>query len=108
MNFASSARRPSLKYIVSATALFLAAAFTAPNANAGIQYSLEQAQAAPGETVTIRAVLFNDTDSGLEWTPPSNLVLQWRGNDGTAFRSLASLSAGDGKVSVPVNNFVTF
>ena len=83
-------------------------ALVSPTAHAGIQYTLEQAHAVPGETITIRAVLFNDTDSSLDWTPPQNLVLQWRDGNGNALRTLAPLSAGFGSVSVPVNNFVTF
>lgn len=108
MNFASSVLRSSLPRIALLASCAFIAAFSASQAQAGIQYSLEQAHAVPGETVTIRAVLFNDTDSALDWTPPENLVLQWRGNNGSALRSLAALSAGYGSVSVPVNNFVTF
>ena len=108
MTSASSAFRLPFLRAFFLSLFFLAITLGATQAQAGIQYSLEQAQAVPGETVTIKAVLFNDTDSALSWTPPDKLVLQWRDNNGKALRSLASLSEGYGNVSVPVNNFVTF
>lgn len=75
-------------------------------ANAGITYKLEQSRAAPGETVHVTGVLFNDTDTALSWTTPKSLVLQWRKHDGTTVRSLAYLESQDGPVNVPVNNFI--
>ena len=36
---------------------------------AAISYNLEQAHATPGETVRINAVVFNDTDSTMDWIP---------------------------------------
>lgn len=83
-------------------------AFAASCAHAGIQYALEPAHASPGETVTVTAILFNDTDSAMHWTPPQRLVLQWRGPEGTALRSLTEPGISQASVSVPVNNFVQF
>lgn len=77
-------------------------------AYAGISYSLIENQASAGETVTVRAILFNDGASELSWTPPNDLVIQWRGNDGQALRSLAHFDGNSASVSVPVNNFVMF
>ena len=108
MNSASPRFYSRLPRIFLTTALTTLTVLLASNAQAGIQYALEQSHAVPGETITVKAVLFNDTDSGLDWTPPRNLVLQWRNDQGQALRSLATISAGSGKVSVPVNNFVTF
>src|SRR5690606_28293362 len=77
-------------------------------AHAGISYSLIENQASAGETVTVRAILFNDGASELSWTPPNDLVIQWRNGDGQALRSLAHLDGNNASVSVPVNNFVMF
>ena len=75
---------------------------------AGISYSLLENQAAPGEQVTIQAVLFNDEQNELNWAPPEQIVLQWRDGQGNATRSLATLVGQDQPVIVPVNNFVVF
>lgn len=84
----------------------LAALLMTGAANAGITYKLEQSHAAAGETVNVRAVLFNDTDSAMAWTPPKNLVIQWRDPHGKTLRSLAYLEKNQGPVNIPVNNFV--
>lgn len=42
----------------------------------------------------------------MDWTPPENLVLQWRSPDGTVTRSLAYLDVAPGQFNVPVNAFV--
>src|SRR5690554_3481841 len=73
---------------------------------AGISYSLEQSSASAGETVQISAVMFNETDSTLDWIPPENLVLQWRSPTGEVTRSLAYLDTPAGQRNVPVNAFV--
>lgn len=73
---------------------------------AAISYNLEQAHATPGETVRINAVVFNDTDSTMDWIPPTQLVLQWRDNSGRSTRSLAYLESAPGQRNVPVNTFV--
>src|SRR5690606_34094912 len=75
-------------------------------ASAGINYTLKQSHAVPGETVNIQAVLFNDTDTALTWTSPKNLVLQWRNENGQTIRSLAYLEGAPATINVPVNNFV--
>lgn len=72
----------------------------------GITYSLQQTHAVAGETINIRAVLFNDSDTLMDWTPPQNLVLQWRGPQGQAVRTLAYLEQARTPLNVPVNNFV--
>ncbi|TEA79789.1 phospholipase A [Allopusillimonas ginsengisoli] len=73
---------------------------------AGISYKLSQTQAAPGDIIKITAVLFNDTDTAMDWTAPKTLVVQWRGPNGQATRSMAYLAEGQGPFTVPVNNFV--
>lgn len=78
----------------------------ASTATAGITYRLEQTHAVPGETVNVRAVLFNDSDTALSWTTPKNLVLQWRSENGKTIRSLAYLDGAEAAINVPVNNFV--
>ncbi len=75
-------------------------------AGAAVTYRFEQAQASPGETVDIVAVFYNDTDVVADWTPPQQLVLQWRSADGKAVRTLAYLAGDPVPARVPVNNFV--
>lgn len=75
---------------------------------AGISYSLIENQATVGESITVRAILFNDGQSELNWTAPNDLVVQWRDAKGQAIRSLAELQGNKESVSVPVNNFVVF
>lgn len=86
--------------------ILAACALLAASAHAGITFSLDRAQAAPGETVEVRAVFFNDTQTAADWVPPRQLVLQWRAESGQSLRSLAHLSGEAVPVSVPVNNFV--
>lgn len=87
-------------------ALILAALLgTAAPAAAGITYQLERPSAAPGETVRIQAVFFNDGGSVARWQPPAQMVVQWRSPDGTIVRSLAMLASQHSSLSVPVNNF---
>lgn len=75
-------------------------------ATAAISYNLEQAHAVSGDTVRINAVVFNDTDTAMDWIPPEQLVLQWRDGSGRSTRSLAYLEAAPGQRNVPVNTFV--
>lgn len=93
---------------LSLSALALAAALSAPAAWAGMAYQLDTLQAAPGETVRIKGMLFNDTDSAMAWTPPQSLVLQWRNEQGHVIRSLAELETPSQQVNLPVNNFAAF
>lgn len=74
-------------------------------AMAGISYNLMQSHASAGETVRINAVMFNDSDSAMDWTPPEQLVLQWRDPFGNSTRSLAYLDTAAGQLSIPVNTF---
>ena len=85
-----------------ALAVLLAA--VAP-ATAGISYQLERPSAAPGETVKIQAVLFNDGTAATHWNPANQLVIQWRGSDGSIIRSVATLSSPQAGMTIPVNNF---
>ncbi|NYT38617.1 phospholipase [Allopusillimonas soli] len=94
---------PLSRYAIVATGVLLCTA----NATAGITYKLSQPQALPGQTVDITGVLFNDTQDSLSWSPPHELVIQWRGQDGQVIRSLAQLADGSGEITLPVNNFVT-
>jgi len=86
-------------------ALALAGAAALPVAHAGTTFQLDRPQAAPGETVEIRAVFFNDTPSAANWTPARQLVLQWRAPSGQSLRTLAYLAGEPVTSSVPVNNF---
>ncbi|CAB3665083.1 MAG: phospholipase A [Achromobacter sp.] len=74
-------------------------------AAAGVSYRLDRPSAAPGDTVTIEAVYFNEGNARATWEAPPELVLQWRGQDGQIVRSLAKLQGGKANYSVPVNNF---
>ncbi|OZI76662.1 MULTISPECIES: phospholipase A [Bordetella] len=74
-------------------------------ATAGITYQLERPAASPGETVQIQAVYFNDGETGAQWQPPAQLVVQWRGADGAIVRSMASLASPQAPLNIPVNNF---
>ncbi|HEY9280952.1 MAG TPA: phospholipase A [Eoetvoesiella sp.] len=78
------------------------------SSSAGMTYQLDQVHAAAGEAIVIKGVLFNDTDTAINSSPPKNLVLQWRNEQGTATRSLAYLKTDSRQVTVPVNNFVAF
>ncbi|HTJ99392.1 MAG TPA: phospholipase A [Bordetella sp.] len=91
------------RHLGAITALLSAAA--ACTAHAGISYKLDRASAAPGTTVHVQAVYFNDTEAGGRWRPPSNLVLQWRSQSGAVVRSLARADSDDLDINVPVNNF---
>ncbi len=88
--------------------LSLAALLSTPSAWAGITYQLSSAHASAGETVYVKGLLFNDTDTAINSTPPKNIVLQWRNEKGQAIRSLAYLNTDPSQVTVPVNNFVAF
>src|SRR5690606_24606984 len=85
----------------------LAAALLAAGAPAvaGVTYQLGRPSAAPGETVQIQAVFFNDGDAVARWEPADKLVVQWRGADGAIIRSLATLADGGAPLSIPVNHF---
>lgn len=80
-------------------------AAAACTAHAGISYKLDRASAAPGTTVHVQAVYFNDGDAGGRWEPPAKLVLQWRSTSGAVVRSLANADSADLDINVPVNNF---
>ncbi|HLU79794.1 MAG TPA: phospholipase A [Burkholderiaceae bacterium] len=75
---------------------------------AGVSYSLDRNHASAGETVLVRAVVFNDTPNALDWTAPPTIVLQWRNERGEAIRSIARLHSGAAEASIPVNNFARF
>ncbi|KNE22971.1 phospholipase, partial [Achromobacter spanius] len=77
----------------------------AGSAAAGVSYRLDRPSAAPGETVRIEAVYFNDGSARANWEAPPELVLQWRSQDGQIVRSLAKLDGDRASYSVPVNNF---
>lgn len=98
----------ALQRISACSALMLAAVLLAQPATAGLSYQLNTAHAAPGETIRINGILFNDSDTALAWTPPEKLVLQWRNEQGQAIRSLAQLHATAQPVNLPVNNFAAF
>jgi outer membrane phospholipase A len=82
----------------------LAAALASPAA-AGVMFRLDRAQAAPGETVQIEAVYFNDGANAANWKAPRELVLQWRDTQGNSIRSLAQMAGDAVTLTVPVNNF---
>lgn len=90
------------------TIVALAVLLHVASASAGISYSLDQTHAAAGETVKVKAVVFNNTENALSWKAPQDLVLQWRNEHGEVIRSLAHLESGSRNVNVPVNNFVQF
>ncbi len=96
----------SCSFFLAALAAILLATALSTSAEAATTYRFEQAQAGPGETVDIVAVYYNDTDVVADWTPPKQLVLQWRAPTGGGVRSLAYLSGDPVAMRVPVNNFV--
>lgn len=98
----TSSRRIALPLRTLTAALALGLAGTAA---AGVSYRLDRPSAAPGDTVTIEAVYFNEGNARATWEAPPELVLQWRGQDGQIVRSLAKLQGGKANYSVPVNNF---
>lgn len=75
---------------------------------AGVSYQLRQIQASSGETVNIDAVVFNDTGSVMNWSAPTQLVLQWRDQQGQVIRSVAERDSAQGSASLPVNTFTKF
>lgn len=80
----------------------------APTAGAGMVYQLNAVQAEPGQTVSVTGTLFNDTDSAMAWTPPKQLVLQWRNEQGQVIRTMAKLESSAQSITLPVNNFAAF
>lgn len=90
---------------VRAAVAALSLSLLAANASAATTFSLDKAQAAPGETVEIHAVYINDSNAAASWTPARQLVLQWRSTSGEVIRSLAHLSGDAVPATVPVNNF---
>lgn len=89
-------------------ALAASALFMAFSAQAGMSYQLDTIRAASGEEVRVQGTLFNDTPNTLSWTPPKELVLQWRDPNGKVVRSLAHLESAPNQVDLPVNNFAAF
>ena len=86
----------------------VAAAFVlalSPAAFAGVTFSMERPAASPGETVRLKALYFNDGTAGATFNSPAQVVLQWRGADGTVVRSLAQSAEGASPLNIPVNNF---
>ncbi|OWT69149.1 MULTISPECIES: phospholipase A [unclassified Achromobacter] len=80
------------------------AAIAAP-AHAGISYTLDRAAAAPGTTVRVQAVYFNDGSAGARWQPPRQLILQWRAPNGQIIRTPAQAESDARDLNIPVNNF---
>ncbi len=72
---------------------------------AAITYSLDRPSAAPGDTVQIRAMYFNDGTASSAIEAPARIVVQWRGADGSIVRSFATARSGATKLNIPVNNF---
>ena len=61
-------RQRRTKKFLSQLAMGMGLLFSA-SSYAGISYSLIENQAASGETVPVRAILFNDGSNELTWTP---------------------------------------
>ncbi|WP_345250991.1 phospholipase A [Pigmentiphaga soli] len=97
-----AARLRVLAAALSGLALGLGAA--AP-ARAAATFRLDRLQAAPGETVRIEAMFFNDGNASTVWTPPRELILQWRDAKGAALRSRAVLDGDGAALDVPVGRF---
>jgi len=87
------------------TLIGAALAATALPASAGVSYRLDRPAAAPGQTVRLEAVFFNDGDTSVRWGAPRQLVLQWRGADGRTLRTTATLPGEPAILTIPVNNF---
>ena len=83
----------------------VAFAAAVPAAHAGVTYRLDRPSAAPGETVLIEAVFFNDTPTGAAWSAPRRIVVQWRGATGQPIRTTARAVGAATEFNVPVNNF---
>jgi outer membrane phospholipase A len=99
--------RPTILTALRVCGLFALLAAALPAARASIVYSLDRPSAAPGETVTVKAVYFNEDSAGKLWNVPQTIVLQWRSADGAPIRTLAR-ARGAGALNVPVNNFARF
>ncbi|AZY49953.1 phospholipase A [Bordetella avium] len=78
---------------------------SASPAVSGVTYQLDRPSAAPGETVRIDAVYFNDGTAQARWEPQARLVLQWRDPQGQVLRTLAQREGDPSPLNVPVNNF---
>lgn len=106
INFMKISNKPSMhKLLLSMTLLGLP---LCQQAYAGVTYQLRQVQAGSGETINIDAIVFNDTDSVMNWSAPAHLVLQWRDNQGQIIRSLAERDSSQASASLPVNTFSKF
>jgi outer membrane phospholipase A len=77
----------------------------AAQAVAGISYRFDRAAASPGETVTLEAVYFNDSQATVHWLPPRQLALQWRGQDGALTPGRAVLPGEPAEPEVPAGGF---
>lgn len=101
----ASSRHAALRVIRPLSALSLAVGISAP-AMAGVVFSFDRPQAAPGQTVYIEATFFNDSKAATNWQTPRELVLQWRDGQGGLVRTLAKVERpSDAPVEIPVNNF---
>lgn len=98
-------RRPTHRAFAPSILAATLALGIAGSASAGVSYRLDRPSAAPGETVTLEAVYFNEDSARVDWQPPPELVLQWRSPDGQIVRSLAKLNGSRDNYSVPVNSF---
>lgn len=87
------------------TLVAAALAAAASPAAAGVTYRLDRPAAAPGETVQLQAIYFNDGDAAVRWGAPRELVLQWRDGAGGIVRTVATLPGESAILSIPVNNF---
>jgi outer membrane phospholipase A len=77
-------------------------------AHAGLIYALATHEAQPNDELTLSAVLFNDTPSVLNWTPPRTLKVRWHNAAGQVTASSARLVATPQNVALPVNTFARF
>jgi len=77
-------------------------------AQAGVSFQMTQNRAEPGQAIQIQSILFNDTDNALHDKVPPRLTLEWLGRDGKRLTSTAYREAGNGRVNLPVNNFMQF
>ena len=88
--------------LLAAAAVALCAATS--SALAGVTYTLDRPAAAPGDTVRLQAVYFNDGGTSVRWNAPRQLVLQWRSATGV-MRTVATLPGEPAILTIPVNNF---
>ncbi len=92
--------------VLSPLPLMVGCALLPTVASATVNFSIEPAQAQPGQTITIQAVYVNTTGEVAEWVPPTELVLHWHSQTNQPLQTTAQMAHAEPIRTVAVNGFV--